>query len=145
MLGMRFLSQNQHDEPPREHMNKNISTLLLALTLTTTGTWAAEGEETFKTVCATCHAQGLAKAPKLGDAKAWAKLIKEGQINLTADGYMGVRGMPARGGKADLTVTDFSKAVVYMANQSGGNWQMPDEAMLRKINERIDKRQAAKK
>jgi cytochrome c5 len=87
----------------------------------------------------------LAKAPKVGDANAWSKLIKEGQIGLTADGYMGVRGMPARGGKPDLTVADFGKAVVYMANQSGGNWQEPDEDMLKKINARIDKRNAVKK
>jgi cytochrome c5 len=87
----------------------------------------------------------VANSPKIGDAKAWGKLIKEGQVNLTADGYMGVRGMPARGGRADLGVADFANAVVYMANQSGGNWQNPDEAMLKKINARIDKRSAAKK
>ena len=124
-------------------MNKSICTFTLLLC--TTGVWATEGEDTFKAVCATCHAQGLAKAPKVGDAKAWSKLIKEGQIGLTADGYMGVRGMPARGGKPDLTVADFGKAVVYMANQSRGNWQEPDEDMLKKINARIDKRNAVKK
>jgi hypothetical protein len=58
---------------------------------------------------------------------------------------MGVRAMPARGGRADLSVPDFANAVVYMANQSGGKWQTPDEAMLKKITARIDKRSAAKK
>ena len=75
----------------------------------------------------------------------WSKLIKEGQVNLTADGYNGVRGMPARGGRSDLSVADFGAAVAYMANQSGANWQDPDEAMLKKINARIEKRSAAKK
>jgi cytochrome c5 len=124
-------------------MNKTLGALLLALC--TASAWAVTGEETFQAVCATCHAQGLAGAPKVGDAKAWGKLIKEGQVNLTADGYMGVRAMPARGGRADLSVPDFANAVVYMANQSGGKWQTPDEAMLKKINARIDKRSAAKK
>ena len=124
-------------------MNKNVWALLLALS--TSGAWAAAGEETFKAVCGTCHAQGLAGAPKVGDAKAWGKLIKEGQVNLTADGYSGVRGMPARGGRTELTVADFSNAVVYMANQAGANWQDPDETMLKKINARIDKRNAVKK
>jgi hypothetical protein len=32
-----------------------------------------------------------------------------------------------------------------MANQSRGNWQEPDEDMLKKINARIDKRNAVKK
>ncbi len=124
-------------------MNKTLGALLLALC--SANAWAVTGEETFQAVCATCHAQGLAGAPKVGDAKAWGKLIKEGQVNLTADGYMGVRAMPARGGRADLSVPDFANAVVYMANQSGGKWQTPDEAMLKKINARIDKRSAAKK
>jgi hypothetical protein len=124
-------------------MNKTLGALLLALC--SANAWAVTGEETFQAVCATCHAQGLAGAPKVGDAKAWGKLIKEGQVNLTADGYMGVRAMPARGGRADLSVPDFANAVVYMANQSGGKWQTPDEAMLKKINARIDKRSAVKK
>jgi len=123
-------------------MNKTIGALFLAFS--TSSTWAVTGEETYKAVCSTCHTQGVANSPKIGDAKAWVKLIKEGQVNLTADGYMGVRGMPARGGRADLGVADFANAVVYMANQSGGNWQNPDEAMLKKINARIDKRSAAK-
>lgn len=126
-----------------EHMYKTLGALLLALS--TSSAWAATGEETFKAVCATCHAQGTTGAPKVGDAKAWGKLIKEGQVNLTADGYMGVRAMPARGGRADLSVPDFANAVVYMANQSGGTWQAPDEAMLKKITARIDKRSNAKK
>ena len=124
-------------------MNKTLGALLLALC--TASAWAVTGEETFQAVCATCHAQGLAGAPKVGDAKAWGKLIKEGQVYLTADGYMGIRAMPARGGRADLNVPDFANAVVYMANLSGGKWQAPDEAMLKKINARIDKRSAAKK
>ena len=103
------------------------------------------GEQVYLETCHVCHGPGLANAPRFGDKVVWGKLIKEGQVNLTADGYMGVRGMPARGGRADLGVADFANAVVYMANQSGGNWQNPDEAMLKKINARIDKRSAAKK
>ena len=53
--------------------------------------------------------------------------------------------MPARGGKPELSVADFGAAVVYMANQAGANWKEPDEAMLKKINARIDKRAQAKK
>jgi cytochrome c5 len=126
-----------------ERMNKTVWTLLLAAT--TSGAWAASGEDTFKAVCATCHAQGLAGSPKIGDINVWRKLIKEGQVSLTADGYNGVRGMPARGGRAELTVAEFGAALTYMANQSGANWQDPDEAMLKKINARIDKRNAVKK
>jgi cytochrome c5 len=126
-----------------ERMNKTVWALLFAVT--TTGAWAASGEDTYKSVCATCHAQGVAGSPKVGDTKVWGKLIKEGQAHITADGYNGVRSMPPRGGRSELTVTDFGAAVVYMANQSGASWQDPDEAMLKKINARIEKRSAVKK
>jgi hypothetical protein len=53
--------------------------------------------------------------------------------------------MPARGNHPVLSVAVFGAAVVYMANQAGANWKEPDEAMLKKINARIDKRNMAKK
>ncbi len=124
-------------------MKKLAITLILGLI----STWAmsATGEETFKAVCANCHAQGLAGAPKVGDTKAWSKLIKEGQVPLTADGFNGVRAMPAKGGRAELTLPEFAAAVVHMANLSGAKWQEPDEAMLKKMNARVEKRNAASK
>ncbi|MBU3620000.1 cytochrome c5 family protein [Polynucleobacter sp. CS-Odin-A6] len=100
----------------------------------------AGGEETYKAVCSNCHATGLNKAPMVGDKKQWGKLIKEGQAHITSDGYHGVGAMPAKGGKPDLTVTEFASAVVYMANQVGANWREPDEAMLKDINKRIAKK-----
>jgi hypothetical protein len=45
--------------------------------------------------------------------------------------------MPARGGNPNLSVAEFAAAVVHMANQAGANWQNPDEAMLKTINERL--------
>lgn len=117
---------------------------LLVASLLSAPAWA-NGEATYTAVCAVCHAQGLAGAPKTGDAKAWGKLIKEGQITLTADGYAGVRAMPARGGKPELSVPEFADAVVHMANAAGANWKSPDAAMLKKIEQRIDKRAATKK
>ena len=121
--------------------------LAVSLILSMVSTWALSGtgEETYKAVCANCHAQGLAGAPKVGDTKAWGKLIKEGQVPLTADGFNGVRAMPAKGGRAELTLSEFAAAVVHMANLSGAKWQEPGDAMLKKINARIEERAAAKK
>lgn len=116
----------------------------LGLVLVSAQAWA-NGEATYTQVCAACHAQGAAGAPKTGDTKAWGKLIKEGQVNLTGDGYVGVRAMPARGGKPDLSVAEFANAVVHMANQAGAKWPSPDEDMLKKIEQRIAKRSQAKK
>jgi len=106
---------------------------------------SATGENTYKQVCAVCHQMGVAGAPKLGDKAKWAPLIKEGQVQLTAHGYVGVRGMPAKGGKADLSVADFAASLVYMVNQSGGSWQDPDGKTLERINVEIIKRETSKK
>ena len=103
---------------------------------------ANSGESVYKQVCASCHTPGVAGAPKLGDKAKWAALIKEGQVQITAHGYVGVRGMPAKGGKPDLGVSDFAASVVYMANQSGANWKNPDDAMSKKIDAEIQRRQA---
>jgi cytochrome c5 len=84
------------------------------------------GKEIVEAVCAACHATGALNAPKLGDKAAWGKLIREGQDKLTADAMKGVRQMPPRGGAADLTDTEFARAVAYMANQAGANWKEPE-------------------
>lgn len=76
----------------------------------------------------------------MGDKKQWGKLIKEGQAHITADGYHGVRAMPPKGGKPELSIAEFAAAVVYMANQAGANWKDPDEAMLKDINKRLAKK-----
>lgn len=100
----------------------------------------ADGEQTYKAVCSSCHANGLNNAPKLGDKAKWGKLIKEGQAHITADGYHGVRAMPPKGGKADLSLVEFSSAVVFMANQAGADWKDPNEEMLKDINRRLAKK-----
>lgn len=106
------------------------------------------GEQVYKETCFACHASGVEKAPKLGDKKAWAPLIKEGQHVLTAHGWVGVRGMPAKGGKADLSLEEFARATAYMARGSGGDWKDPDAAMLKRIQaeekKRIDRLKAKK-
>jgi cytochrome c5 len=116
--------------------------LLLALFSISPGLAADSGEEVYREVCTACHSTKFDKAPQLGDRKAWAPLIEEGQQVLTAHGWVGVRNMPARGGKADLTLEAFSRAVAYMARRSGGKWQDPDAAMLSRIRTEVKKREA---
>lgn len=105
--------------------------------------FADPGENTYKQVCAACHSSGVLNAPKLGDKTKWAPLIAEGQVELTAHGYVGVRGMPAKGGNPNLTVESFSDAVAYMVNKAGGNWKTPDAKTLAAINKEIEARKAS--
>lgn len=104
---------------------------------------AEPGENTYKQVCATCHASGVLNAPKFGDKAQWAPLIAEGQVTLTAHAYVGVRAMPPKGGNPNLSVEGFSDAVAYMANKAGGNWKTPDAKTLAAINKEIESRKAS--
>ncbi len=117
-----------------------MRSLLLLLLIVTSVYSYADGERTYKSICVNCHGTGLNNAPKVGDNQQWSKLIKEGQAHITSDGYRGVRSMPPKGGRPELSVSEFASAVVFMANQSGANWKEPDEAMLKEINKRISKK-----
>ena len=102
---------------------------------------AAATDPVYQQVCAVCHAAGVAGAPKVGDTKKWAPLIAEGQVILTAHGFVGVRGMPAKGGKPDLALKDFAGALVHMVNQSGGKWTAPNAALLGQMEKEVVKRE----
>ena len=98
------------------------------------------GEQVYQTTCMACHATGVAQAPRLGDRKAWTPLIQEGQHVLTAHAWVGVRNMPPKGGNANLTLEEFSRATAYMARAAGGDWKDPDSAMLNRIRDEEKKR-----
>jgi cytochrome c5 len=85
------------------------------------------GEEVYKAVCSACHAAGTAGAPKFGDAGAWAPRISEGYDTLLHNALNGKGAMPARGGTSPDDYSDFeiARAVVYMANGSGGKLAEP--------------------
>ena len=106
---------------------------------------AAATDPVYQQVCAVCHAAGVAGAPKVGDTKKWAPLIVEGQVILTAHGYVGIRAMPAKGGKPDLSLKDFAGALVHMVNQSGGKWTAPNAALLGQMEKEVVKREQALK
>ncbi len=117
-----------------------INYLFCAFLLTSTAVSASD-EDTYKAICANCHSKNFNNSPQIGNKAKWAPLIAEGQVTLTAHGYVGVRAMPPKGGKPDLSVEDFSGALNYMVNKSGGNWKAPDRKMLEAIHAEIAKRQ----
>ena len=127
-------------------MSKNLKrdALLLAFSgLTVFGVANAQsGENTYKQVCVSCHGAGVLNAPKFGDKAKWAPLIAEGQVTLTAHAYFGIRGMPPKGGNPNLSIEGFADALVYMVNNSGGNWKSPDAKTIAAINKEIEVRKA---
>jgi len=83
------------------------------------------GEEVYKAVCTACHANGVAGSPKFGDATAWSERIKQGVATLFDHALKGYKGMPAKGGNADLEDIEVQRAVVYMANAGGAKFDEP--------------------
>jgi cytochrome c5 len=83
------------------------------------------GKEVYEQVCAACHSGGELGAPRLGDAKAWKPLIAEGQAALSRTAIKGIRKMPAKGGRPDLSDLEVRRAVVYLANAGGAKWSEP--------------------
>ena len=82
------------------------------------------GEEVFKVQCAACHVAGVAGAPKVGDAAAWAPRIATGYEALLNSALKGKGAMGAQGG-GDFETLEIGRAVVYMANASGGKLDEP--------------------
>lgn len=91
------------------------------------------GEQVYQETCAACHATRFDKAPQFADRKAWAPLIREGQVVLTAHAWVGVRNMPPQGGNTELSLDEFARAVAFMARAAGGTWQDPDAKMLARM------------
>jgi cytochrome c5 len=82
------------------------------------------GEEVYKAVCVGCHATGVSKAPKFGDAGDWAPRIKTGFDALWHSALKGKGNMPPQSG-ADFDDTEIGKAVVYMTAAAGGKFAEP--------------------
>jgi cytochrome c5 len=81
-----------------------------------------DGKKIFGSVCALCHAAGVAGAPKPGDKADWGPRIAQGTDVLykhAIEGFTGAKGMmPARGGSATLKDDEVKAAVDYMVAQS---------------------------
>lgn len=82
------------------------------------------GEEVYKAQCAACHATGAAGAPKLADAGAWGPRIGTGYEALLTSAVKGKGAMGAQAG-GDFEELEIGRAVVYMANASGGKLAEP--------------------
>jgi cytochrome c5 len=85
------------------------------------------GEQVFQGVCSACHTAGVAGAPKMGDTAAWAPRLQTGFEALLGTVLHGKGAMPPKGGNPALSDYEIARAVVFMANKSGGNLPEPPE------------------
>ncbi len=81
-----------------------------------------DGASVYQNACMACHAAGIAGAPRVGDAPAWADRIAQGNETLYTNAIEGLQGeagvMPAKGGNMSLSDDEVKAAVDHMVAQS---------------------------
>ena len=94
--------------------------LAAGLAFATLAAHAQEGRQIYEEKCAVCHAAGVAGAPRPGNAADWSARTKAGKAALYRSALQGTaRGMPAKGGHADLPDAAVRAAVDYMLATTG--------------------------
>lgn len=80
---------------------------------------AHPGQQTYTRFCFSCHASGVAGAPKVGVPEAWATRVAKGRDALLAATVEGVPpGMPPRGLCSQCSDDELQAAIDYMLSQS---------------------------
>lgn len=76
-----------------------------------------DGQKIYQASCQSCHAAGIAGAPKLGDKEAWAPRIAKGEEALLGSVTNGLNAMPPKGACMSCSEDDLRAAVAYMVEQ----------------------------
>lgn len=101
-------------------MKKTIAMLSAVALFGTIST--AQANDTYNKSCASCHAAGIANAPKTGDKAEWKARIAQGNSTLykhAIEGFKGAKGfMPGKGGNASLSDDAVKAAVDHMVAAS---------------------------
>ena len=77
------------------------------------------GEEVYNAHCAACHGTGVAGAPKVGDAAAWAPRAAQGIDTLLSHATNGLNAMPPKGTCAACSEDELKGAIEHMLSNSG--------------------------
>lgn len=72
--------------------------------------------------CTVCHKEGIAGAPKIGDATLWGPRAEKGMATLVkhvTEGYTGETGiMPPKGTCMECTEQNYKDLITYMLDQA---------------------------
>ncbi len=78
------------------------------------------GPEVYQAVCSTCHASGIAGAPKTTNSGEWSsRLSEQGKETLYTRAINGYKGMPAKGGDPSLSDQEVKNAVDHILSEAG--------------------------
>jgi cytochrome c5 len=111
------------DEEAVNHRIAPVGQVMIAAATGGAGV-ARTGEQLYQAACVACHATGAAGAPKLGDNAAWGPRLAQGLSGLLKSSINGKNAMPPKGG-SDASELELTRAIVYMANKSGGSLKEP--------------------
>jgi len=76
------------------------------------------GEDIYGQFCFACHVSGVADAPILGDAEAWAPRIAQGLDILWEHTLNGINAMPAKGTCMTCSDEELRASMEYMVAES---------------------------
>ncbi|MEM6707324.1 MAG: c-type cytochrome [Pseudomonadota bacterium] len=78
------------------------------------------GGQTYLRYCYSCHAGGIAGAPRVGDVDAWSERASAGLDHLLARTIAGIEpGMPPRGACRECSDDQLAAAIEHMLALSG--------------------------
>jgi len=72
------------------------------------------GKKIYTQKCQSCHAAGVAGAPKPGDKAGWEPRMAQGIDGLVASAKKGKNAMPPKGACMDCSDADLKAAIEYM-------------------------------
>jgi cytochrome c5 len=117
--------QNHNAEATESHMKAAAETLAPVGAVavksedTASAGGARSGEAIYKETCQTCHAAGIANAPKLDDKAAWEPRVANGLDGLLKTAINGMGAMPPRGGNPAISDEEMKSTILYMTSQAG--------------------------
>lgn len=85
-----------------------------AAALLSSGVFAADGEAVYSKTCVSCHAAGVAGAPKTHDAAAWESRLAGGMDAMVKSAIAGKGAMPPKGLCMDCSDADIKAAIEFM-------------------------------
>tara|TARA_A100001037_G_scaffold306298_1_gene350509 strand:+ start:995 stop:1507 length:513 start_codon:yes stop_codon:yes gene_type:complete len=77
------------------------------------------GEAIYNRYCFSCHAAGIAGAPRFGDSAAWESRLAKGESVLHSNTRNGINAMPPRGLCISCTDEELEASVNYMIDAAG--------------------------
>lgn len=77
------------------------------------GDWS-EGRRVYVEVCAACHANGVAGAPRYGNRQEWEKRLQRSRSDIMLTVLKGKGSMPPKGGNPSVTNAQAAAATEYL-------------------------------